>query len=502
MRDIFNTFQGLAGAIIGLGVLAWLVIGSLWIGLALSTAFVLFARKKLGELEKEGGGLRRVTHRYWIRNLQPYFFAWRMNRLMPAGAMAAHSLWLARSGGGKSELIRLRIFADLPDDRAIVLIAPHGDLARSVARLNHFNEHPERLVYLSGEALAQGFMPGWNPLVLPSGIQDRKHTRSVHIEELVAGFAPIFSDELTHHQRLLLKRSLELLMTKTGATMIDLARIITPGDDDEVLEDARKHSNPDVRDYFRHTFGSQKLAVTRHAVSARLSDVFSSYAVQAMLGASNSSFDLSEAIRQKKVILLNLQQDIFGSAGSSLIGAMFVAQLGTLAMSGGHFPARVYIDEAPLFVNSSSLEKLMPQTRKWGLNFHLASQQLDSFGTKLKAVILANSAMKVLGRASAKDIEAIGREMRTDLRDTAATLPPGVFVVQAGAKRPIVYTAPDFLLPKLRGRNNARWYMTEGDWQGLMREQVESYYCRLSTPTVNDRAEPQSGEAPPLSAML
>lgn len=503
MKSLLQSIKGETGAVIGLGLLAVLAIGSLWLGLAMALGLLAFIRYHRGKEAKDGKHLHSVSHRYWIRALQSWYYPWRLNRLMPAWAMSAHGLWLARSGGGKSELMRLRIFADLPDDRAVVLIAPHGDLAQSLARLKYFEENPDRLVYLSGEALPKGFMPGWNPLALPLGIPDKAHTRSVHIEELVAGFAPLFSDELTHHQRLLLKRSIELLIGRKDATIIDLARMITPGEDDGVIAQARKHSDPDVQEYFLHTFSSQKLVVTRHAVSARLSDVFSSHAVQAMLGAQTSSFDLSKAIKEKKIILLNLSQDIFGSAGSSLIGALFVAQLGTLAMSGGRFPARVYIDEAPLFVNSSSLEKLMPQTRKWGLNFHLATQQLDSFGTKLKAVILANTAVKVLGRASAKDIEAMGREMRANLRDLAATLPPGVFILQSGARRPVRYTAPDFLLPKINGRHNSKWYMDQAVWQTIMQEQIKRYYTSISQPAGHHQQTNTSpGQAPPLSTML
>lgn len=203
-----------------------IVLGSLWMGLAVGAFGILWLRKKLAE-QKTSGKLVHVNHRWWIREAQKWRFAKRLDKLMPYPVRQRHGIYLGKSGSGKSMLLKARIMADLSHKAGVLLIDPHGDLVKEIARLRIWEKQSDRLVYLSPADMANGVFPSFNPFSQFG--EARSQERSVRVGELAAAFEALLRDAYTHHQSLMLKRCISLLLHQRGSTILDLQKLLSPG---------------------------------------------------------------------------------------------------------------------------------------------------------------------------------------------------------------------------------------------------------------------------------
>lgn len=119
-------------------------------------------------------------------------------------------------------------------------------------------------------------------------------------------------------------------------------------------------------------------------MAGRLSDVLDKQSVRKLLGQKHSSFDLISLLEAGKVVLIDLSQAVFGTEGTRIIGSLLLAEVGAHALrraTSSHCPdIFIYMDEAPLFV-TSSLAKLLSETRKYKVYFTLAAQYRHRLGT-------------------------------------------------------------------------------------------------------------------------
>lgn len=104
--------------------------------------------------------------------------------------------------------------------------------------------------------------------------------------------------------------------------------------------------------------------------------------IRNIIGQPNSSFDMSEAMQQKKIILVNLSKGLLGPINSELLGRMIVTQIQVAAMRRAgmaeedRVPFYLYIDECQNYV-SKSIESVLSEARKYKLGMVLAHQYIN-----------------------------------------------------------------------------------------------------------------------------
>lgn len=467
------------------GGLFALVLKSLWMGLALGAFGVLWLRKKLGEV-KSDGRLTHINHRFLIKALQPWKFPKRLNRLMPYPARQRHTLAVGRSGSGKSSFLKARIAADLAHSGGMLVIDAHGDMVRELARLRHWEKESERMVYLTPSTMSNGVFPSFNPFEVYGKMDPQ--SLSLRVSELATAFEALFRSELTHHMKLMLKRVTALLLSSPGHSILDMLRIIEPGGEELALKLCVKQKDEDLRRYFQEVFIDRKTVVTRHAVGARLADVLENHAVKQILGQRHSSFDLERLLNSGKTVLFDLSQATFGVEGAKIIGALLLAEVGAMALRRANSQHRkdiwVYCDESPLYV-TSTLGKLLAETRKFRVYFTIACQHLSQFSgsglERLKDSVLNNTAVKVIGSSAQKDLIALSKEASFDASISRHQLRPGSFVLSAGSRPTILYTAPSHLvLPQKHQVTGNKFHLSEGEFEAVLADQIARFCCTSS----------------------
>lgn len=94
--------------------------------------------------------------------------------------------------------------------------------------------------------------------------------------------------------------------------------------------------------------------------------------IRNVIGQPNSSFNFSDAMNQKKVILVKLAKGLTGEINSQLIGRMVTMQIKLAALRRAGIdpkdrtPFFLYIDEFQNYV-SKSIESILSEARKYKL---------------------------------------------------------------------------------------------------------------------------------------
>jgi len=149
---------------------------------------------------------------------------------------------------------------------------------------------------------------------------------------------------------------LSALLDMPDATLLGLKFILTPTSPyrNKVLSYIK---DPIVKDFWATDFEQhfsdkdkkEKTQSTLNKIRALVSDP----TIRNVIGQKKSSFNLSDIIKDKQILLVSLPQGKLGIEKSRLIGSLLLAHLHHTAMAGSRTPFHVYLDEAHHFGTST-----------------------------------------------------------------------------------------------------------------------------------------------------
>jgi len=136
-----------------------------------------------------------------------------------------------------------------------------------------------------------------------------------------------------------------------------------------------------------------------------------------IFGQPRSTVDIEKAVRENKIILINLSKGLLGEANSTLLGMILLAKITATLMARAKdisldkkvAPFYLYVDE---FQNiaSENFSILLAEARKFGLGLVLANQYLSQISdNKIRNSILGNVGTMIsfrLGLDDAKILES------------------------------------------------------------------------------------------------
>src|SRR5205807_1298500 len=138
--------------------------------------------------------------------------------------------------------------------------------------------------------------------------------------------------------------------------------------------------------------------------------------IRNILGSSRSSFDMAQAVRDNKIILINLAG--LGKKVRSLLGAIFIdALLGAIRGGAGdpRQPFNLILDELQNYpVLATDPDELLSEGLGFGLRLVLANQGLAQLPVKLANAVMVNCANKIVFQTDAGNASAFKREFGDD----------------------------------------------------------------------------------------
>jgi hypothetical protein len=424
------------------------------------------------------GEVTAETYRRYLSGFQtdlPFLFGIRHYPL-PEYMRETHTYITAGSGMGKSTVLRDMAYhyAKDEDSPSLIVIDPHGSLAESIARFD-IPDLEKRLIYFQ-PYLGKGVFPILNPLETRS-----KDPRVVSIaaEEFVRQFRVLLrdADNATSQQMESILRPCvkSLMLREKPSTLSDLAAFLEPETKEKAKESLPYYEeartilpNPADRHFMETDFYSVGYKQTKLSIRTRLRMLMGSDAIfRCMNGVS--TFDLRKAMNTRgKIILFNLSG--VGQEVTDTLGRFFTGMIQSFAMERENIPepfrpkTHFFIDECQRFVNPS-IEKILGETRKFGLYLTLAQQIVgNGMSSDLERVVLGNSGIKVCGQNEHKSLSTMSKNMSIPEAELK-TLRPHQFYASGASFPPI----------RFRTANIERFVSGEA-WQARKRHQLESYY--------------------------
>lgn len=346
------------------------------------------------------------------------FFRTQVPFVIPRPLWYEHAAMFAPSGHGKTQALQAIILDFLQSDcPALFIIDSHGDMLRKIRALN-----PPNLVVIDPEAPEP---PALNFLDFKGNFAD--------VVELFGYLMSALSADLSAAQSTMVAFILRLVAAIPDATLDTLRRIMEdPAKTVDKCRFAKEIAglDPIAQDYFANQFfTSGNIAVTKSSVARRIYALMANPTFAKMFSATRNTFDAFQAMEDKKIVLINTSMKLLRAEASSVFGRYMLAQILAAAYRRADIPekdrhlALVIVDEAAPYMDHTT-ERILTETRKFGVSLLLATQFLEQLPNSVKAAVNGNTSIKFAGPVSYTDANALGREMYTTgdfLRSTRKT---------------------------------------------------------------------------------
>jgi len=394
----------------------------------------------------------------------------------------AHTFLSGATKSGKSETIKylIRHYLTKNTRPALVVLDPHGKLAREVARMREFVKN-DRLVFVAPSKFENA-----NVALNPFDCSDKSISGlNTQSRQLMAALERVLG-QWTDNARGMMPHCIALLLHRDGSTLYDLLKLM---DDDNNAELVRYGATQLPYEgncqFFADQFKtSRHYDSTKEMVRNRLQQLLSSPVITRFL-CRESTFDFEAAIDAGKVIVLNFTRSKMDQREVSQIGQFIMARVQgycltrELIKGNPMTPVHVFADECQYFVNET-VKEILGENRKHGLHITLATQRTDQMaedaGQKLVDAIIGNVGVFITGRGGGKTPEKLAPEISMKPEEIRDLEPLSFFYTEKAVanRRPTIQTKIPFI-----GTN---FSMSEDEWGETLSKQVKRYYRPLDAP--------------------
>jgi hypothetical protein len=320
-----------------------------------------------------------------------------------------HIYVIGKSGVGKSTLLENMIIDDLLENRGVIVVDPHGELADKVVEC--VPEHRIDDVILIDPSDRE-WPVAFNPLESIS--EDFKGTVA---SGFVGIFKKIFGNSWGPRLEHILRNTVLALLDTENPTMLGIPRMLTEaGFRAQVIPQIK---DVVVRDFWVHEFGGWSDQQRTEAVAPVLNKVgqfLSSSMIRNIVGQPKSTFDLRKAMDDQKIVIVNLSKGKIGEDNMALLGSMIITKVQLAAMSRANVAASqrpdcfLYVDEFQNFA-TESFATILSEARKYGLGLTIAHQYIAQMTDEVKDAVIGNVGTIVSFRVGAPDAEVVAKEL-------------------------------------------------------------------------------------------
>lgn len=316
-----------------------------------------------------------------------------------------HMYVVGQTGTGKSELLKYLAVQDIKDGKGVAFMDPHGSAVRDIIQMVP-KERIKDVIY---------FNPGDEEYPMGLNLLDVKTSRAQDlvinsfIELLYKLYDPnrqgIVGPQL---ERAVRNSMLTVMQAVPGGTLVEVLRLVI--DQDYQKELTQKVTDPVVKRYWTdemaNTQAFHRSEKTGYFVS-KFDRFVTEKVMRNIIGQSKSAFDLGDVMKNKKILLIDLNKGTLGEENSKFLGLLLVPRiLGAAfqrANSGGEYDDfYFYVDEFQNFATPDFVT-ILSEARKYKLNLTVANQFLAQMDEDIKNAIFGNVGTLVSFRVGQDD---------------------------------------------------------------------------------------------------
>jgi len=366
-----------------------------------------------------------------------------------------HLVAIGPTNSGKSTALEHLILSDILAGRACVVIEPKKQLIDSILSRIPAGD-AERVVVLDAADVEAPV--GFNPL--DAGDRDPE----VVVDGILAVLAAVFEDGWGPRTEYLIQGAL-LTLARAGQqapdpyTLIDLPRLLTdPAFRRGVTSTAAVTADPTLAAFWAEyeEMRPAQRAATIAAPLNKLRKLVLRKHLAAVLGQPRPRFRLRDVFRERKVVLVPLNDALIGTGAAKLLGSLIVAELwmATLERANENDPTRrpgmVFVDEVQNYLHlPTSIGDALATSRSYGVAWHLAHQYREQLPVAMRAAFDANARSKIcfaLGPDDARDMARMAPQL---VAEDFQTLPQyEVYLHLIASGRPVGWCSARTLPPR------------------------------------------------------
>jgi hypothetical protein len=347
---------------------------------------------------------------FFLDLFEPYF---------ADNVMRFHKYITGSSDSGKSELLKSIIITHiLKKNCSVVILDPHGDLARQIYKSKVFldKEQADRLVIIE-----PNFDYKYTPIIniFDQFPTDNEFDNDKMVQEYTHTFATIFEDlgeKPTSRMTTILSHCITVILRKQDGNLWDLLRFMTK-DNADLVALGKQDSNPATAQFFNGMFDDETYKHTKTGIYDRLQGLLRTQ-IFSNLTTGKSTVNIADCMNKNKVLVLNLSMGGIGAEVSQSFGRLLISiiQKAALQRDSIEDPSKrpityLFIDEFQNYI-SDTIRKILDQLRKYKIYITLVNQFVgqDSEIDQTKSV-LGNTKVKIIGQSSHSNSVLLAKEM-------------------------------------------------------------------------------------------
>lgn len=323
-----------------------------------------------------------------------------------------HMYVIGKTGVGKSTMLENMAIQDIQNGEGLIFIDPHGSTAEKLLDFIP-KERLDDVIYFDPSDVE--YPLAFN--IMEDVGFDQRHNV---VSGLMGVFERLWADSWSARMQYILQNTLLALLEYPDSTLIDVNRMLI---NKEFRADVVANiSDQVVKSFWTEEFANYGDRYTQEATPAiqnKIGQLVSNPLVRNIIGQPRSSFNLREAMDNRKIVICNLSKGKMGDANSTMIGAVMVIRTYLAAMSRakesptkqkGLPPCYFYVDEFQNVVNKA-FANILSESRKYGLGLIIANQFIAQLNekdtTSVKDAVFGNVGTTVVFKVGPLDAQEL-----------------------------------------------------------------------------------------------
>lgn len=345
--------------------------------------------------------------------------------ILPSQDRLRHMYSLGKTGTGKSTLYQNMMLQDIYAGAGCCFVDPHGEAIDWLLQNIPDNRLEDVILFDPSET---EWPMGMNLLEYHSDSEkDFLVSEAIHIFYKL--FDPqqsgVIGPQFEHWMR---NAALTIMADPHGGTLIEIPRLFT---DPEFERYKRKY----VTDPIVRTFWEQQMEKTSAFHRSEMLNYFTSKfgrfmtnsLMRNIIGQKQSSFSLSDAINNQKILLINLSKGKIGELNAAMLGLIIMTKLQMAVMKRASLPKEerkpfyLFVDEFHNVMTDAFIS-MLSEARKYGLAVHLTNQYVAQLTDEIREAVLGNVATLVAFQIGAQDAEVLLSEFESNSKSKSRSL--------------------------------------------------------------------------------
>ncbi len=332
-----------------------------------------------------------------------------------------HLYVVGQTGTGKSELLKFMAVQDIKQGKGVAFIDPHGSAVSDILRQVPEDRINDVIYFNPGD---ENFPMGFN-ILDAKGQKAQNMVVNSFIELLYKLYDPqhqgIVGPQL---ERAVRNSMLSIMEVVPGGTMVDVMRLII--DQKYEKEIASKVQDPLVKKYWTdemaNTQAFHRSEKTGYFVS-KFDRFVTDRTMRNIMGQSESAFKMEEVIKNKKILLVDLNKGLLGEENSKFLGLLLIPKLLTAAFNRPTYEGtsfddfNLYVDEFQNFATPDFVT-ILSEARKYKLNLTVANQFLAQMTDEIRTAIFGNVGTLVSYRVGQDDGKYLAEQFNPFYKET------------------------------------------------------------------------------------